>query len=102
MPRHLGDEAFSIILVAGLNRAISDYLAMASRDIVAPQGELLQHGHSYLAFKPEGEQPVKSNHLSAVCSRSQGAGRFISSTISGTDAAGSDKPKQKSENPSGA
>jgi hypothetical protein len=27
-------------MVAGLNRAISDYLTMASRDIVIPQGEL--------------------------------------------------------------
>ncbi|OYR28537.1 hypothetical protein CEV34_1103 [Brucella pseudogrignonensis] len=37
---HLYLRSKQVKMVAGLNRAISDYLTMASRDIVIPQGEL--------------------------------------------------------------
>ncbi|MFT0891213.1 hypothetical protein [Pseudochelatococcus sp. G4_1912] len=37
---HLYLRSKQVKMVAGLNRAISDYLTMASKDIVIPQGEL--------------------------------------------------------------
>ncbi|XHE12569.1 hypothetical protein PCC82_12340 [Agrobacterium deltaense] len=37
---HLYLRSKQVKMVAGLNRAISDYLTMVSRDIVIPQGEL--------------------------------------------------------------